>query len=103
MLLVYLKQALRSISKNRTYSILNIVGLSASLTCFAFIALWVHDEWSYDKFNKNYNRIYRLTDIEKTETGTRQTAVSSAPMAAALKNDYPEIEQTTRLRLREEI
>lgn len=103
MILVYLKQAWRSLSKNKIYSFLNIVGLSAGLTCFAFIAAWVNDELSYDKFNKNYNRIFRLTDMEKTASGISETAVSSAPMALALKNDYPEIEQTVRLKMREEI
>lgn len=99
----YLKQAWRSLVNNKTYSLLNIVGLSASLTCFAFIALWVNDELSYDKFNKNYDRIFRLISSQKTESGISETAVSSAPMAVALKNDYPEVEQTARLKIREEI
>src|SRR5882724_7149116 len=103
MILTYLKQAYRSLSKNKTYSFLNILGLSASLTCFAFIAVWVNDELSYDKFNKNYDRIFRLVDLEKTASGITETAVSSAPMAAALKNDYPEVEESVRLRMREEI
>ncbi|HKG68459.1 MAG TPA: ABC transporter permease, partial [Segetibacter sp.] len=99
----YLKQACRSLVKNKTYSLLNIVGLSASLTCFAFIAVWVNDELSYDKFNKNYDRIFRLTALQKTESGTLETALSSAPMAKALKNDYPEVEEAVRLKIREEI
>ncbi|MBD0365595.1 MAG: ABC transporter permease [Flavisolibacter sp.] len=103
MFLNYLKQAGRSLLKGKQYSFLNIIGLSASLTCFAFIALWVHDELSYDKFNKNYNRIYRVVGLQKTETGTSGSAVTSAPMAKALKNDYAEVENTVRLRMREEI
>src|SRR4028118_966955 len=99
----YLKQACRSLVKNKRYSLLNIVGLSASLTCFAFIAVWVNDELSYDKFNKNFNRIFRLTSLQKTESGTLETALSSAPMAKALKNDYPEVEEAARLKIREEI
>ncbi|HLL41712.1 MAG TPA: ABC transporter permease [Segetibacter sp.] len=99
----YLKQAYRSLVKNKRYSLLNIVGLSASLTCFAFIAVWVNDELSYDKFNKNFNRIFRLTSLQKTESGTLETALSSAPMAKALKNDYPEVEEAARLKIREEI
>jgi putative ABC transport system permease protein len=99
----YLKQAWRSITKNKSYSLLNIIGLSAGLTCFAFIALWVNDELSYDKFNTNYNRIVRLTSKEKTETGMSESAVSSAPMAKALKDDYAEVENTVRLKMREEI
>ena len=99
----YFKQAWRSIVKNKTYSILNIGGLSAGLICFAFIAVWVTDELSYDKFNKNYNRIVRLTGIAKTESGISASAVSSAPMAKALKDDYPEVENTVRFDMRGEI
>ena len=99
----YLKQAWRSIGKNKGYSILNIAGLSAGLICFAFIAAWVTDELSYDKFNDNYKRIVRLTGMAKTETDISESAVSSAPMAKALKNDYAEVESTVRLDPRGEI
>jgi len=103
MILNYLKQTWRSLVKNKTYSILNIVGLSAGLICFAFIAVWVTDELSYDKFNKNYNRIVRVTGIAKTESGVSESAVSSAPMAKALKDDYAEVENTVRFDMRGEI
>ena len=99
----YLKQTCRSLVKNKTYSFLNIIGLSAGLTCFALIALWVNDEISYDKFNTNYDRIVRLTGIEKREAGISESAVSSAPMAKALKNDYAEVENTVRFDMHEEI
>ena len=81
MIQTYFKQFKRNIAANKTYSLLNIVGLSAGLTCFAFIFLWVADEISYDKFNDNYNRIVRLISRTKTETGVVESAVSSAPMA----------------------
>ena len=71
----YLKLAWRRLVKNKTYSFLNIIGLSVGLTCFALIALWVNDELSYDKFNKNFDRIVRLTGIEKRETGISESAV----------------------------
>jgi putative ABC transport system permease protein len=99
----YIKQTWRSLVKNKTYSILNIVGLSAGLTCFAFIALWVSDEVSYDKFNTNYDRIVRVVGSLKTQTGSTEMAVSSAPMAQALKTDYPEVENAVRLDPHEEI
>jgi putative ABC transport system permease protein len=82
---------------------LNIIGLSAGLTCFALIVLWVSDELSYDKFNHKYDRIFRLISTAKTETGISESALSSAPMAKALKNDYPEVENAVRLKMREEI
>src|SRR4030095_6101477 len=99
----HLKQAWRNLVKNRSVSVLNIGGLTAGLTCFVFIALWVKDELSYDKFNDKYDRIFRVTGITRTESGTVESAVSSAPMAAALKNDYPEVENAVRLDMREEL
>ena len=103
MIRTYINQFKRNIAANKTYSLLNIIGLSAGLTCFAFIFIWVADEISYDKFNDNYDRIVRLTSSAKTETGIVESAVSSAPMAHALQHDYPEVENTVRLRMREEI
>src|SRR5580765_803397 len=99
----YFKTAWRSLTSNKTYSILNIVGLSAGLTCFGLIALWVQDEMSYDKFNTNYDRIVRLVSVEKREAGITESAMSSAPMARALLHDYPEVENAVRLKMREEI
>lgn len=99
----YLKQTWRSLIRNKIYSVLNIAGLSIGLTCFALIALWVNDELSYDKFNSNYDRIVRLTGMEKRETGIIESAVSSAPMAKALKDDYAEIENTVRFDMHEEL
>ncbi len=99
----YLKQTWRSLLKNKTYSILNIAGLAAGLTCFAFIALWLNDELGYDKFNKNSERIVRLISTIKTESGTSESAVSSAPMAQALKNDFAEVENTARIAMQNEV
>jgi putative ABC transport system permease protein len=99
----YIQYFWRNLIKNKSYALLNIIGLSAGLTCFALIALWVTDELSYDKFNTNHERIFRLTSTAKTQTGIEEAAVTSAPMAKALKNDYPEVENTVRLRMREEI
>lgn len=99
----YLKQSWRNITSHKTYALLNIVGLAAGLTCFTLIALWVTDELSYDTFNHNYDRIARLVSTERTATGIEESAVSSAPMAKALIDDYPEVENAVRLRMREEI
>src|SRR5215210_3087307 len=103
MLEIFLKTFWRGLTRNKTYSLLNIAGLSAGLTCFTLIALWVSHELSYDKFNKNYDRIYRVVLKENTQTGSRQSATSSAPMAKALVTDYPEVETAVRVKIREEI
>ena len=103
MLKTYFKTSWRSLVANKGHSLLNVIGLSAGLTCFTLISLWVSDEWSFDKFNDKYDRIVRLTSTTKTETGIEKGAVSSAPMAAALQKNYAEVENTVRMKMREEI
>lgn len=99
----FLKQIWRNILKNKSFSFLNSVGLALGFTCFTFIFLWVLDEKSYDKFNSHYHRIVRLTETTSLETGIARSAFTSAPMANALKGDYPEVENAVRLESREEI
>ncbi|MCX8492512.1 MAG: ABC transporter permease, partial [Cyclobacteriaceae bacterium] len=61
MLRNYIKIAFRSLLiKNQTYSIINIGGLAIGLAASILIFLWVADEYAYDKFQVNYNNIYKL-------------------------------------------
>src|SRR3982751_4791083 len=72
--------AVRNLKKNKGYPFLNILGLSAGLTCFAFIVVWVKDELSYDRFNKNADRIVRVAGKVTTEAESFDQAVTSVPM-----------------------
>ena len=56
----YFKTAFRNLTRNKTYSFINIAGLSIGLACAMLIMLYVNDEASFDKFNKNVNNIYRI-------------------------------------------
>ena len=58
---------LRNMKKYKGYSFLNIAGLGLGLTLFILIMLYVHNEFSYDKFNKNLHRIYRVEDEMRTQ------------------------------------
>lgn len=83
--------------KNRFFSLLNIVGLAIGLACFLLITLYVSQELSYDRYHEKADRIYRINaDILIGGTNLK-LAVSSDPMGATLKKDYPEIEQFTRI------
>jgi putative ABC transport system permease protein len=88
--------AFRNLTKNKGYTVLNILGLSAGLTCFAFIAVWVKDELSYDRFNEKADRIVRVVGKVTTASEVFEHAVSPVPMAQAIKKDYPEVENTVR-------
>jgi putative ABC transport system permease protein len=97
MLKNYLKIALRNLWKNKAFSAINIIGLAAGLAVCLSIVLYVVDELSYDKYNVNAGRIYRLdADIYFNNTQFSATA-SPRPLAPTLVKDYPQIEQMVRL------
>jgi putative ABC transport system permease protein len=56
----YLTIAFRNLTRNKIYSVINIVGLSIGLTCTMLIMLYVKDETSYDRFHNNVGNIYRI-------------------------------------------
>lgn len=88
--------AYRNLLKNKGYSILNVLGLSAGLVCFTFISLWVRDELSYDKFNTKSERIFRVSANVFTQAESFSHACSPVPMAAAFRKDFPQVENTVR-------
>jgi ABC-type antimicrobial peptide transport system permease subunit len=97
MLRNYLKIAYRTLQKHRLYSLLNIGGLAIGMACCLLIALYILDELSYDRFNPNYSRIYRVVEKQKQADGIYDVAVTPGPLAASLKKDFPEVELTTRI------
>ena len=80
------------------YVALNMVGLSIGLTCFLLISLYVIHELSYDRFHRNYENIYRLKVVGRMAGGELNQAVTAAPMAQAMLNDYPEVVRAARVR-----
>src|SRR6476661_6639447 len=94
----YLKVALRNLWKNKVFSAINIIGLSAGLAVCLLIVLYVKDESAYDKFYAQSENIYRL-DADIFFNGTQFTsAVAPAPLAPTLKKDDPQVVQYVRLR-----
>ena len=61
MLRNYLKTALRNLRAHAGTSLINIAGLAVGMACSILIMLFVFDELGYDKFNANYDRIWRVT------------------------------------------
>src|ERR1700759_5464618 len=93
----YFKTAWRNIRKNKLFSAINILGLSIGIaTCF-IIMLYVQDELSYDKFNVNANNIARIVFHANMDGGKIDEAGVMAPVAQAMKKDFPEVQDATRL------
>ena len=93
MLKNYMKVALRNLLRRRTYSLLNVTGLGVGMACAILVMLWVRYELSYDRFHTNADRLYRVvfTNEQREYHGYWQPG----PLAKYLKDNFPEIEQTT--------
>jgi putative ABC transport system permease protein len=94
----YFLIAFRNLKKYRFYSIINILGLTVGIVACLVILLYVSFELSYDKYNINAKRIYRV-DWELFLKGNHTSkAAVTPPMAEVLVRDYPEVEAATRFR-----
>lgn len=94
MLKSYWRIAWRHLKKQKTFSLLNIFGLTIGMTCSVLIFLWVQDELSYDRFHAHARDIYRIT----CKVVDVNAAVTPTPMAGSLKATVPEISDVTRLK-----
>lgn len=98
MLKNYIKVAFRNLWRNKGFSSINIIGLAIGLATCLLITIYVMDELSYDKFNKNADRIYRV-DGDIQFGGTHFVlAVAPDQMGPTLVKDYPQVEQMVRFR-----
>jgi putative ABC transport system permease protein len=97
MLKNYLKIAWRNIQNNKLFSFINMFGLAVGFTCCLLIALYIIRETSYDHHHKNADRLYELATAFVKDGKDERMPNTPAPMAAAMKQEFPEIEETTRL------
>ncbi|MCB9277853.1 MAG: ABC transporter permease [Lewinellaceae bacterium] len=95
----YFKIAFRNLLKNRGYSFINLFGLTVGLTCCTVIGFYIWNELSFDRYNANADRIWRLSREFFNRDGSMSLHLGhvAPPVAPLLKNDFPDIEETTRL------
>jgi len=91
MLRNYLKIAIRNLTKNSVYSFINISGLAIGIASSVLILLWVADEYSYDRFHKNYNSIYKLYQSQQWQQGIGTNNSMPYPVKEAIKERSAEI------------
>jgi putative ABC transport system permease protein len=89
--------AIRQLEKNKGFTLLNILGLTLGLTTFFLITLYVVDELSYDRYNKNVDRIYRVNSDLKIGDRISYMADAAPPVAGILKANYPEVGNVVRV------
>jgi putative ABC transport system permease protein len=93
----YLKTSLRFLSKNKTYSFINIFGLALGTLCCMYIILYVADQYSYDKQQKDSKDIYRVATTLQLPQDKHNNATASPPIVPAMKKDFGEVLQYVRV------
>jgi putative ABC transport system permease protein len=95
----YFKLAFRNLKKYKGYSFINLAGLAIGIACCILILLYVQDEFSYDRYAQEYDRIYRMVlDITTPDGEDISLARTPPPWAPALAQDYPAVENYVRFK-----
>lgn len=89
--------SLRSFKRQRSYILINILGLSIGIACSLLIAIYVINEASFDRFNEKKDRIYRIVLNGKMGGQEFVGAFTCAPIGPTLLNEFPEVEDYLRL------
>lgn len=92
----YMLIAIRNILRQKGYSFINIFGLAVGLASVILILLWVNYEFSYDKAHERIDRIYRLGQTQLYSSGPLNTFSMPGPLSAAVKENFPEVEEAFR-------
>src|ERR1700744_1752038 len=88
----YIKIAFRNLKKDKQFTFLNVIGLSAGIACTLLIYLWVHDELSYDKFFDNDSQIYQVMEHRSNSGSQSLTDESSGLVSDYLKLRNPQVQ-----------
>lgn len=94
----YFKMAWRNLMKHKFISFINLFGLTMGLTCCLLITIYILHETSYDKYNVNANRIYRVTRSfnNKDAVVSLRLGTIAPPFGPLLQNYFPDIQKITR-------
>ncbi len=97
MFLSYVKIAFRNVARQKMYAIINILGLAIGIAACITILLYVQDELSYDRHHEKADRIYRIWTHARIGGNDMELALSAAPEAAAILEEYPDVVMSTRI------
>jgi putative ABC transport system permease protein len=86
----------RSLLKDKVYSIINILGLTIGITCSLFLLMYILDEFSYDRYHKNANNIYRIVSNITEPDNAFTWSATQMPLRDELRDNYPEVKNAVR-------
>ena len=93
----YIKIAIRNLSKQKSFTFINVIGLAIGMTCFVLIFLYVRFELSYDKTHEKADQIYRVALERIYPDKVRLWGRTPFPLGPTFQEEYEEILQGTRL------
>lgn len=93
----YITVAVRNLKKHKAFSFINIFGLSVGLSCCMLISLYIYHEYSYDSYHEKGSRIYQIGSVFDPNGEAEHLSTVPAALAAALQQEFPEIEESARL------
>ncbi len=97
----YFKITIRNLRRNRTYSILNVLGLSVGIVVGIFIFMYIRDELSYDRFYQDEGSIYRIVNRATIRGNPIEMPQVSGPWGPALVDEFPEVLKAVRIKVPE--
>src|SRR6185312_14538705 len=92
MIKTYFKIAFRGFWKHKVFTLINIIGLSIGISAALVIYLIVHYDFTFDKFHKDSDRIYRVVSNFKFQGNWSHSYGVTAPMAAGVKDNVTGVE-----------
>jgi putative ABC transport system permease protein len=98
----YLVVALRNLARNKSFTIINVVGLSIGITCCIVIYLIIKYDYTFDQFHSQYNQIYKVVRDSKNASGVEHSDVTPYPFAKAFRNDFSDIPLVTQFHVEEQ-
>ena len=91
--------SLRNFFRNKSFSLINLIGVSVSMSLGMLIIMIVQDQLSFDNFHKDSERVYRInTQLLHPDWGNIDFASAPLPLGEVLKNDYSLAENTVRIK-----
>jgi len=98
MLQHYIRIAIRNLAKQKLLTFINVAGLSLGLACFSLILLYAVNAFSYDRFQKNAARIYRVNEVYTRDDGSENGEFADhMPLGPALEKEFPDVQHAVRM------
>jgi putative ABC transport system permease protein len=92
----FIKSSFRVLTRHRSFSLVNTLGLAIGISVFIALALYVQFELSFDKFHENADRIYRVEQIMIEGGRTERMVGTPEPLWQVFEKDFPEVEASMR-------